>query len=149
MAISLYTATTSEYAGRVGADHESDWDTINAPGTNGRAQLTLSEEAVIFSIAHNVQAPMSQRRDSSVHPLAVGGKSIGKRLLKIRVVSVIHDRIFSWHSIERSLWYGASFLEGGLGFIQYFIHPNRQTVHDLIAETIIVSVRPSEGSRTL
>ena len=43
-----------------------------------------------------------------------------------------------WQSLERALGYGASFLEGGFGFLQYFIHRNRQTVHDRIAETIVV-----------
>jgi uncharacterized RDD family membrane protein YckC len=39
------------------------------------------------------------------------------------------------------LGYGASTLELGFGFIQYFIHPNRQTVHDRIAETIVIDER--------
>jgi uncharacterized RDD family membrane protein YckC len=43
-----------------------------------------------------------------------------------------------WHSFERALGYGASVLEFGFGFIQYFIHPNRRTVHDRIAETIVI-----------
>jgi uncharacterized RDD family membrane protein YckC len=43
-----------------------------------------------------------------------------------------------WHAIERALGYGASALELGFGFLQYFIHPNKQTVHDRIAETIVV-----------
>ena len=41
-------------------------------------------------------------------------------------------------SDKRALGYGASALEFGFGFIQYFIHPNRRTVHDRIAETIVV-----------
>jgi uncharacterized RDD family membrane protein YckC len=43
-----------------------------------------------------------------------------------------------WQSVERALGYGASFLEGGFGFVQYFFAPNRRTVHDRIAETIVV-----------
>lgn len=66
------------------------------------------------------------------------GKTPGKALLKIRSVSLVHERIGLWHSIERALGYGASALEFGFGFIQYFIHPNRRTVHDRIAETIVV-----------
>jgi hypothetical protein len=46
-----------------------------------------------------------------------------------------------WNSLERSLGYGASFLEFGFGFLQYFIHPNRCTVHDRIAETIVIKDR--------
>jgi hypothetical protein len=35
-------------------------------------------------------------------------------------------------------WYGAAALEFGFGFAQYFIHPNRRTVHDHMAETIVI-----------
>jgi uncharacterized RDD family membrane protein YckC len=66
------------------------------------------------------------------------GKTLGKRLLHIRVVSLVHHRMSLWHSFERALGYGASTLELGFGFLQYFIHPNRRTVHDRIAETIVI-----------
>jgi uncharacterized RDD family membrane protein YckC len=69
------------------------------------------------------------------------GKTLGKRLMGIRVVSVVHEKIGFWHSIERALGYGASFLEFGFGFLQYFIDPNRRTVHDRIAETIVIRDR--------
>jgi uncharacterized RDD family membrane protein YckC len=67
------------------------------------------------------------------------GQTLGKRLLRIRVLSLTHDHLSFWHAIERALGYGASALEGGVGFFQYFIHPNRQTTHDRIAETIVVA----------
>ena len=73
------------------------------------------------------------------------GKTPGKWLLGIRVVSLAHERISLWHSFERALGYGASALEFGFGFIQYFIHPNRRTVHDRIAETIVVRVEKKAG----
>ena len=66
------------------------------------------------------------------------GKTPGKWLLGIRVVSLAHEKMSLWHSFERALGYGASALEFGFGFIQYFIHPNKRTVHDRIAETIVV-----------
>lgn len=66
------------------------------------------------------------------------GKTIGKWLFRIRVVSLVHPRMSLWHSIERALGYGASLLEFGFGFVQFFIHPNRRTVHDRIAETVVV-----------
>lgn len=66
------------------------------------------------------------------------GKTPGKWLVGIRVVSLAHERMSMWQSFERALGYGASALEFGFGFIQYFIHPNRRTVHDRIAETIVV-----------
>jgi uncharacterized RDD family membrane protein YckC len=70
-----------------------------------------------------------------------GGRTIGKRLLGIRVVSLVHERVTFWHSFERALGYGASVLEFGFGFLQYFIDPNRRTVHDRIAETIVIQDR--------
>jgi len=66
------------------------------------------------------------------------GRTLGKRLMKIRVVSLVHERITLWLSIERALGYGASALEFGFGFVQYFLNRNRRTVHDRIAETIVV-----------
>jgi len=66
------------------------------------------------------------------------GRTIGKRLMKLRVISLHHDHLSLWTCIERALGYGASALELGFGFVQYFIHPNHQTVHDRIAETIVV-----------
>ncbi len=74
------------------------------------------------------------------------GRSPGKRLLKIRVQAIGHEQLSLWQCTERALGYGASALELGFGFLQYFLHPQRQTVHDRIAETIVtddvVGVRP-------
>ncbi len=50
------------------------------------------------------------------------------------------ERVIDPHETARAqaLGYGASALEGGFGFIQFFLHHNRQCVHDRIAETIVV-----------
>jgi uncharacterized RDD family membrane protein YckC len=69
------------------------------------------------------------------------GRTPGKRLCKIRVVSLVEERITLWTAIERALGYGASALELGFGFLQYFLHPNCRTVHDRIAETIVIDER--------
>jgi uncharacterized RDD family membrane protein YckC len=69
------------------------------------------------------------------------GQTLGKWLCGIRIVSVVHERIGFWHSLERALGYGASLLEAGSGFFQYLVNPTRQTVHDRIAETIVVRLR--------
>lgn len=69
------------------------------------------------------------------------GATIGKRIMRIRVVSLVHHRLTLWTSIERALGYGASALEAFFGFFQYFLDANRRTVHDRIAETIVVSER--------
>ncbi|HEX3127970.1 MAG TPA: RDD family protein, partial [Thermoanaerobaculia bacterium] len=72
------------------------------------------------------------------------GQTPGKRLFKIRVVSLTHSHLSLWHSVERALGYAASALEAGFGFWQYFVHPNRQTVHDRIAETIVIDERQGQ-----
>ncbi len=69
------------------------------------------------------------------------GQTIGKRVMGTRVISLTHSRITLWQAVERALGYGASFLEAGFGFLQYFINSNRQCVHDRIAQTIVADVR--------
>jgi hypothetical protein len=69
------------------------------------------------------------------------GRTPGKRLMKIRVVSLVHTHMTFWHSVERALGYGAAALEGGFGFIQYFIHPYRRCAQDRLAETLVVTER--------
>ena len=69
------------------------------------------------------------------------GRTPGKRLLKIRVVSLAHRHITFWHAVERALGYGAAALELGFGFVQFFIHPYRRCAQDRLAETIVVTER--------
>jgi uncharacterized RDD family membrane protein YckC len=69
------------------------------------------------------------------------GATIGKKILRIRAVSLVHERLSLWHSIERALGYGASALEAFFGFFQYFVDRNHQTVHDRIAKTIVLTER--------
>jgi uncharacterized RDD family membrane protein YckC len=69
------------------------------------------------------------------------GYTFGKRIFRIKIVSTNHNHLTLWHSIERSLGYYASSLEFGFGFLQYFIDYNRRTVHDRIAETIVIKVK--------
>ena len=69
------------------------------------------------------------------------GQTPGKWLMGIRVLSLTHQAMGWWQSIERALGYGASLLEGGFGFVQYFMNRNRMCVHDRIAETIVVDLK--------
>lgn len=70
------------------------------------------------------------------------GLTPGKRLMRIRVVSLEHARISRWQAMERALGYGASALEGGFGFVQFFLYKNHTCTHDRIAETIVVQEPP-------
>ena len=60
--------------------------------------------------------------------------------MRIRVVSLTQDRIGTWQALERTLGYGASLLEGGFGFFQYFLYPNHDCAHDRLAETVVISL---------
>jgi len=68
----------------------------------------------------------------------MNGKTLGKKSMKIRVVPLASSRISFWKAIERALGYGASIVELGFGFIQYFNHPNCMTAQDCLAETIVI-----------
>ena len=69
------------------------------------------------------------------------GRTLGKWIMGIRVVSLVGPRLGRWQSVERALGYGAAMLEGGLGFAQYFWSPNRMCAQDRLAETIVVRLR--------
>jgi uncharacterized RDD family membrane protein YckC len=75
------------------------------------------------------------------------GKTIGKRVMRIRVVSLTHQHITLWQALERAVGYGASFLEFGFGFAQFFIQRNRQCAHDRLAETIVIDTGRSATRR--
>jgi uncharacterized RDD family membrane protein YckC len=66
------------------------------------------------------------------------GRTPGKRLVRIRIASLTHDHLTFWQCVERSMAYGFSVLELGFGFFQFFINPNRRTVHDRVAETVVI-----------
>jgi uncharacterized RDD family membrane protein YckC len=69
------------------------------------------------------------------------GQTPGKWVARTRIVSLTSPRLGLWQSIERGLGYGASVLEGGLGFLQFFWDKNRMCAQDRLAETIVVDVR--------
>lgn len=75
------------------------------------------------------------------------GQTVGKRLVRIEVVSLTHQRISLWQALERSLGYGASFLEGGFGFAQFFTHRNRQCAHDRLTEAVVIDAGKSVSRR--
>lgn len=76
----------------------------------------------------------------------MSGQTPGKRVLGIRVVSVTHERLTLWQCVERALGYVASTLELGFGFLQYYLHANRQTVHDRIAGTVVVDTSAARAA---
>jgi uncharacterized RDD family membrane protein YckC len=69
------------------------------------------------------------------------GQTPGKWAARTRAISLTSDRLGGWQSIERALGYGAAFLEGGLGFLQFFWDRNRMCAQDRLAETVVIDVR--------
>jgi uncharacterized RDD family membrane protein YckC len=75
------------------------------------------------------------------------GQTFGKRIMRTRVISLTHKRVTLWQALERSLGYGASFLEGGFGFVQFYTQRNRQCAHDRLAETVVIDASKSVTRR--
>jgi len=109
-------------------------------------------------------APHRWERHSLINPLHVldvivlilyfclalyigNGQTIGKRVMRTRVISLTHTHITIWQALERSLGYAASFLEAGFGFAQFFVQRNRQCAHDRLAETIVIDTSRSATRR--
>ncbi len=66
------------------------------------------------------------------------GTSVGKRLFRIRVVMIDNRPPGWWLSFERAGGYAAGLATGLLGFAQVFWDPNRQAIHDKVAETVVI-----------
>lgn len=66
------------------------------------------------------------------------GRSLGKKLFRTRVVMIDKRPLNLWLSFERAGGYAAGFATGLLGFAQVFWDPNRQAIHDKVAETIVI-----------
>jgi uncharacterized RDD family membrane protein YckC len=103
-----------------------------------KLQLINIEGSEVIHVAATVVVPVLY---CGVFLWAGKGRTPGKRLLKIRVVSLSHRHITLWHAVERALGYGAAALELGFGFVQFFIHPYRRCAQDRLAETIVVTER--------
>ena len=69
------------------------------------------------------------------------GHTPGKRLFGIRVLRIDGKPLTLWRSFERFHGYAASLLTGLLGFLQVLWDPNRQCLHDKVAETVVVQDR--------
>ncbi len=67
-----------------------------------------------------------------------GGRTPGKKLLGLRVVRLNGQPLGLFMSLERAGGYAAGLATGLLGFAQVWWDPNRQAIHDKIAETVVV-----------
>lgn len=66
------------------------------------------------------------------------GSTPGKTLFSIQVVRLNGLKMTFYESFGRAGGYSASIATLGLGFLEAFWHPNRQTVHDRICSTVVI-----------
>ncbi|MGI9628421.1 MAG: RDD family protein, partial [Longimicrobiales bacterium] len=66
------------------------------------------------------------------------GRTPGKKALDLRVVRLNGQPLGLYLSLERAGGYAAGVATGLLGFAQVWWDPNRQAIHDKIAETVVI-----------
>ena len=67
-----------------------------------------------------------------------GGRTVGKKLMGLRVLRLDGEPLTWWSAFERAGGYVAGIATGTLGFVQVFWDANRQCVHDKIVGTVVV-----------
>ncbi len=84
----------------------------------------------------------------TLFPALWQGRTPGKRLLGLRVVRVVGAPLGLLRCFERTGGYAAGFATGLFGFARVWWDPNRQAIHDKIAETVVVRERgwPARGA---
>jgi uncharacterized RDD family membrane protein YckC len=68
------------------------------------------------------------------------GQTIGKKLLKIKVIQLDGRELSFWDAFSRQGGYGAGFATGLIGFLQVFWDPNRQAIQDKVASTVVIKL---------
>jgi len=77
----------------------------------------------------------------SLLPAWWGGQTVGKKLLRLRVVELTGKPMTVLRCLKRYGGYAAGMATGGLGFAQVLWDPNRQGLHDKAAHTAVVDLR--------
>ncbi len=70
------------------------------------------------------------------------GKSPGKKLLHIQIIRMNGHPLKLWYCFERFSGYAAGLATGLLGFLQIYWDDNRQCIHDKIASTVVIDLKP-------
>ena len=73
---------------------------------------------------------------------AVGGQTLGKALVRVRVVADDGEPLPLGASLLRYLSYGVSVLPIGLGFVMAGLRRDKRALHDLIAGSRVLRVPP-------
>jgi hypothetical protein len=77
----------------------------------------------------------------SLLPAWWGGQTLGKKLLRLRVIELTGRPMTVLRCLRRYGGYAAGMATGGLGFVQMFWDHNRQAIQDRTAHTVVVDLR--------
>ena len=77
----------------------------------------------------------------SVLPAWWRGQTLGKKLMRLRVVELSGQPITVMRSLKRYGGYVAGLATGGIGLLQLLWDPNRQGLHDKAAHTVVLDER--------
>lgn len=81
----------------------------------------------------------------SLLPAWWGGQTVGKKLLRLRVVELTGQPMTVMRNLKRYGGYAAGLATGGLGFLQILWEPNRQGLQDKAAHTAVLDLRHLPG----
>jgi hypothetical protein len=74
------------------------------------------------------------------------GQTLGKKLMRMRVVELSGQPITVMRSLKRYGGYVAGLATGGIGLMQLLWDANRQGLHDKAAHTVVLDERPQATS---
>lgn len=77
----------------------------------------------------------------SLLPVWWNGQTVGKRLLGLRVVELTGKPLTALRAFKRYGGYAAGMATGLFGFAQVWWDPNRQTIQDKTAHTVVIDLR--------
>jgi hypothetical protein len=143
----------SEPAARI-AQLEAELAAVREAATgHAQAQLEHAREALRRARPPGMREQLASLLDTvasslgwgivyfSLLPAWWGGQTLGKRLLKLRVVELTGQPMTVMRCLKRYGGYAAGMATGGLGFAQMLWDPNRQGLQDKAAHTVVIDLR--------
>jgi len=141
---------------------------VAASATGASAPASLPPQAVLAARVARLEAELAEARKPAterwrddllkrLRRLGVGfgwaafyftllpygwqGRTVGKRLLGLRIVALTARPLGVLTCFGRYGGYAAAMATGGVGFLQILWDPNRQAIQDKIAHTVVVETR--------
>jgi uncharacterized RDD family membrane protein YckC len=156
LAAALYTAWDARRGPPSKPSHAVD--AAQLPEAASDAERVAHLEAELSRLRHKLdQRTLREHADAALDDIGLSfgwgivyfsllpawwcGQTLGKRLMKLRVVELTGRPITPLRALKRYGGYAAGLATGGLGFVQMLWEPNRQALHDKAAHTVVVDER--------